>query len=93
MNSIEWITFYKLMLNAPNEAEKIQAERRNTFKCVEQKQCISVWSKSQDDWVAYRIENLKEVCSSYPQIIPGNDPDGACEIYYNQFLKRKSDQN
>jgi hypothetical protein len=28
MNSIEWITFYKLMLNAPNEAEKIQAERR-----------------------------------------------------------------
>lgn len=93
MNCAEWITLFHLFWNTPNQLKEIQIERQQSIECLKQKQCISVWDNSTQEWAIYRINNLKENCGESPQENKAvSDPNGVCKAFYDRLNKKKSNQ-
>lgn len=90
MNASNFFTFIHLLLNAPDEAKQIHEERRQSYECVQQRQCLSVWNPSLNEYSAYPLDNLKEICGSSPQQDKSSsDANGACNAYYKWLHSKK----
>ncbi len=66
MITAEWLSLLHLLYGTPDKIDKIQKERHEAYKCVQEKRCYSVWKSEIGDWVVYPYseEEIREIKSS-----------------------------